>query len=325
MSDTSTEFQCKCGKSYSTKNSLRSHRTHCKVYLGREPKKAFVKADREPRLCFCGEIFIERVGREKIFCSKKCFGKYGNAFGNGIEDSKSKDKKSRSERRNECRKAVLIGPYFCLCNKGFPSKVSLFAHYSHCSEYMKVKGKVPVDRFAASREESLPRACAASALSNRKPRVEKACEWCNKIFKCIISSKRRFCSKSCSSCWRFKYMLFPKWEKAFSEILDSLGIRYKRQHRIRNRKHPYDFFLTDFNILIELDGCYWHRCTTCFPIKFSAEEVERIRSRDLKNSIRAIKRGYKIFRIKEHNKDLKSQLLDILTFSDVDMSSINCS
>lgn len=56
----------------------------------------------------------------------------------------------------------------------------------------------------------------------------------------------------CTVCWN------SKGEKLISEILDSEGIKYLREHRFPDCKHkntlPYDFYLPDFDALIEFDG-----------------------------------------------------------------------
>ncbi len=45
-------------------------------------------------------------------------------------------------------------------------------------------------------------------------------------------------------------------EIAVKKVLDSLGENYQHQHRIG--KFLVDFYLPDRNLVIEVDGDYWH-------------------------------------------------------------------
>ena len=43
-----------------------------------------------------------------------------------------------------------------------------------------------------------------------------------------------------------------------SDFLDRLGVKYIRQFEARSIKRFYDFYLPKENLLIEVDGGYWH-------------------------------------------------------------------
>lgn len=50
-----------------------------------------------------------------------------------------------------------------------------------------------------------------------------------------------------------------KLEKRFAtEILDKLGIKYQWQYYAPDIKRYFDYYLTEYQILIEIDGTYWH-------------------------------------------------------------------
>lgn len=49
-----------------------------------------------------------------------------------------------------------------------------------------------------------------------------------------------------------------KPERDFKEWCDKHNIRVIEQYRKVGNKHPYDFFLRDYNLLVEIDGTYWH-------------------------------------------------------------------
>lgn len=44
--------------------------------------------------------------------------------------------------------------------------------------------------------------------------------------------------------------------------LDELGVRYEHSYNL-NGRFFVDFYLPDFNTIIEVDGCYWHKCVKC--------------------------------------------------------------
>ena len=51
-------------------------------------------------------------------------------------------------------------------------------------------------------------------------------------------------------------------EKAFYTLLDELGINYKKEYKI-SRLHV-DIFIQP-NLVIELSGCFWHKCSCLKP------------------------------------------------------------
>jgi len=54
-------------------------------------------------------------------------------------------------------------------------------------------------------------------------------------------------------------------EKAVARWLTACGIVYKQQARIRvvHKYHQFDFALPERQLLIEVQGCYWHCCKQC--------------------------------------------------------------
>jgi len=63
-----------------------------------------------------------------------------------------------------------------------------------------------------------------------------------------------------------------KLEKKFESILDLLNLKNEFQHEFKHRL--FDFYLTDYNILIEVDGDFYH----CNPLLFESPmyEVQRL-------------------------------------------------
>lgn len=55
-----------------------------------------------------------------------------------------------------------------------------------------------------------------------------------------------------------KYGTSKLEEKFAKEFLDKLGVKYERQFEAKEIKRFYDFYLPDYNVLIEIDGDYYH-------------------------------------------------------------------
>ena len=73
-------------------------------------------------------------------------------------------------------------------------------------------------------------------------------------------------------------------------ILDENNVEYKFQHRLSIG--IYDFYLPSLNILIEVDGAYWHG-----RLENKPSNIEQIIEKDkLKNNF-AIQNGYKMIRV----------------------------
>lgn len=66
---------------------------------------------------------------------------------------------------------------------------------------------------------------------------------------------------------------------------------YIRQFRPENCRYTYDFYVPDYNLLVEVDGWYWHD-----------SEDAKLRGVDVRDSKRdawALLNGYDILRVKE--------------------------
>ena len=89
-------------------------------------------------------------------------------------------------------------------------------------------------------------------------------------------------------------------EREFKQWCSIHNIRYIEQYRKVGNAHPYDFFLPDYNLLVEIDGHYWH-------------SKPKQKEKDKKHVDDAIRRGYNIVRIdteelKEANGDYNKWL-----------------
>lgn len=73
-------------------------------------------------------------------------------------------------------------------------------------------------------------------------------------------------------------------EKHFECWLIDNNIKYETQYRKIGNAHPYDFFLKDYNLIVEIDGHYWH-----------SKKEQKIK--DVKHTEDAIRKGYFVVRI----------------------------
>lgn len=81
--------------------------------------------------------------------------------------------------------------------------------------------------------------------------------------------------QGCSECSE------SKGEKLITKILKNNGIHYKKQFNIPemvNSRHKYDFYLPDYNLLIEFQGIQHFK-----PLEFfgGEEEFKQIKERDI--------------------------------------------
>jgi very-short-patch-repair endonuclease len=92
-----------------------------------------------------------------------------------------------------------------------------------------------------------------------------------------------------------------KLEKTFANILDILDIEYKQFYYAKDIKAFYDFYLPDYNVIIEVDGDFWH----CNPnSKHNTPKYETQKRNLVKDAIKtqwALDNGYKLLRFWEND------------------------
>ena len=129
-----------------------------------------------------------------------------------------------------------------------------------------------------------------------KPSVIKICKRknCQKTFSVPYHQRKRlYCSKKCSL-WDNRHGN-SNIEKEVDRILDKLNINHIREYKIENG--CYDFYLPIYNILLEVDGNYWHGKNIEFNKMNKIQQ--NVHSKDIiKNEI-AKRNGYILYRIWE--------------------------
>lgn len=103
-----------------------------------------------------------------------------------------------------------------------------------------------------------------------------------------------------------------KLEKKFAkEFLEKLGIRYEEQFEAKDIKRFYDFYLPDYQVLIECDGDFYHGYGKVYEEK-SPMQKKNARVDEIKNEWAAL-HGYPLIRIWEHDiNENPEKVLDML-------------
>jgi very-short-patch-repair endonuclease len=112
----------------------------------------------------------------------------------------------------------------------------------------------------------------------------------------------------------FKYRKISSAEQIVADFLDLNNIQYYHQFFITDTcKYSYDFKIKKSNIIIEVDGDYWHGGPGC---KKYCNDVESNKIRDIEKNKIAQSKGYRLYRIWE--SELKTNptiLYDILNIN----------
>ena len=165
--------------------------------------------------------------------------------------------------------------------------------------------------------------------------IEKICKNCGNIFHVKVTYKSQFfCTKECYSQYKSKSISnntkegiafrlgcskggtnsHPNWKNSnlelmFKKYLQKQKLLFKQQKQIKVNDGyiSTDFFLPKYNLIIEIDGDYWH----CNPKKFSANyyhskiklTAKEIWERDSKRNKNIKQLGYELIRIYESDLD----------------------
>jgi very-short-patch-repair endonuclease len=95
-------------------------------------------------------------------------------------------------------------------------------------------------------------------------------------------------------------------ERIFESILKKYKINYKPQHILGTK--IFDYYLTDSNTLVEIDGDYWHGNPEIYE-EFNKMQ-KRTKKRDIDKKIIALGRGYNFLQFWE--KDLNENKQDVV-------------
>lgn len=109
-----------------------------------------------------------------------------------------------------------------------------------------------------------------------------------------------------------------KPEKEIAKYLDDMGIEYHQQYHIDQISYWYDFYLPEYNLILEFQGNYWHANPKHYPsgtilrvLGTGETLVDDIWERDRLKRDAAIGSGYKFVAIWESDyKEIGLEVID---------------
>lgn len=242
----------------------------------------------------CGKYFSIPFAWEKrgggIFCSTECYNSTKSKRVKAVCIVCGKEFTYQRHRPTDvcgwmCRvKKKQVIKVCIVCGESFTVPKSNADRYNVCSKACKTKNTIykSCERCGkvftgSSRGDS--HYCSEEC---RRPPVIKECPTCGKEFRSVPALDQIYCS---TSCYR-KSTGETSPERNVRICLESLSIEYIQEHTFSGWNYPVDFFLPKYNIVIEVDGEYWH-------------SKQSIKDRDKRKTDWLISKGYKVFRISD--------------------------
>lgn len=318
--------QCtNCGKDVNVPPSkaARGHRAYCSTACRKATQTYEMTCE------YCGKHFRAYRSTEgrKRFCSKQC---------------RNKGAVPLKEYRNVC---TVCGVSFTItgnwqrknttCSRECANKARRIASASHdnrvdrvcavCNKTFRV--------FPSRTTRYCSRVCAGKGnakerTGQRRTSIEVQCAYCGKrTFKYasrIREEVNSFCGNECYHKWDSWYKSQPaqrekliaraltvlakttsKTEDRVASWLNEHNLTYERQVTLNH--YSMDFKVN--GVYIEVQGCYWHGCPTCFVLQTPMQR-QRI-SRDKGKATYCRKRNIPLLTIWEH--DIKHNDFSVLT------------
>lgn len=144
------------------------------------------------------------------------------------------------------------------------------------------------------------------SIGSNPPKIKVICKTCKTEFYVTKSRSKqaKYCTYKCAVKDAFGFADYGKTfpEKKMEKILTLLGEDYKYGYYLGGK--IYDFYLPKRNLLIEVDGIYWHGKGLTF------EEMDDTQKSNYRNDIKkvaiAMDNGYDIVRIWEDELEIKN-------------------
>jgi very-short-patch-repair endonuclease len=175
--------------------------------------------------------------------------------------------------------------------KGKPSN-SKGKHWKLSEEdKMKLRGRTPWNKNLTKNNSEKVRIYSEKSGKTRKERGSQKGEKNAKFGKPDPASRDRIIRTMQSG----KMSVNTKPEMKMKEILEKAGIHFERQKRIG--RYLADFFISEYNLIIECDGDYWHN-------RPGAQERDKLRDAEIKAM------GYDVIRFWEH--EIMKDELDVI-------------
>ena len=273
-------YKCICGKEFNQSNKLGEHKKNC--------EEIRIAVENSP-FCYCSEklgfIIHNGVLKYRSNCGKsECKSEQARIHFTG---TKWTEEHRKNNNKTKLKEHIYIeGNFKCdRCNREFKSNTSLRSHKSSCGNY---EGKI----FECSechkifkKESGLTVHFQSKHNDNWEPRERMRQNGLN-LWKDGV--KRRSVSK-----------LESDFGKTYLKNVENL----KKQYRLNteNTVYVYDFYIKDLNLIIEVDGDYWH----INPIKFEYDKmpqyIKDYKKREKEKQSYAEEHSYIIIRFWEYD------------------------
>lgn len=179
------------------------------------------------------------------------------------------------------------------------SRLGLLRHYLLNGSVLK--GRKQKAEFAAARRET---AFKREAAYTPEQRAEKNRKIGVGVTGKVRTAEQRDRYSEARSKWMSDNplrMCDTKGERTISSRLQGAGISYVRQFRVIDGRHPYDFYLPDYDLIIEFDGSH-HWKGVWFGIKGKTvleieAKLEAQRAKDARENMQAGQAGHWIVRL----------------------------
>lgn len=228
--------------------------------------------------------------KEKIptkFINNKTVWYKSCSCGNEQHYSSYKSAVNAVKHKKRCRQCVNSGP-----NNPFYGKHHTLKHKKRLSQIQKTNGS-----YRYKNKGDQPK------------KICLICKSCSKQFFVINSRKNsKYCTYKCAAIDNFGFSEYKKTkpEIEFENFLIKNNIQYKYGFYLCGK--IYDFLLIKKNLIVEIDGVYWHG-KGLSESKLNNVQKRNIKNDLLKNSI-AKENGYKLIRIWEDEiKNVSEHLL----------------
>lgn len=237
------KYKCKrCGKEYDNYDSLRKHTSRIHKISSEEFYLEFILNNKKP-LCKCG-------------CGEPTkWNKYGEGFRNYIKghhnrvnnnfNTEKSKKKSIETRRKKFKNGEIK-----IWNKGLTKETSDIV--AQLGEKSKKENNPERAKKISKKLKGIPK----SKEHTKKNTKHWQKYWSDPKHREEQSHKRMIWMKEND------YTVKSNLEIKINDILKLLNIKFEDQYYIRDIKAYYDFYLIDYNILIEIHGDFWH----CNPL-----------------------------------------------------------
>ena len=288
----------------------------------------------------CGKEFSYIKSRERKFCSKECYIK-SKQTGEDIQCDNCGKLFHRRQYHIDRQKNRGQNSFCSLkCQKEYLHKQTYEMRQCEiCGEKFEVS-KLSTQRFCSDECQIRWQATQVGSLNPRFASILTSCTYCGKEhyvkpYK-FEQQENFFCSLQCRQAWYaevfsqsddFKEFSRQKILKQFQSqeiitetlpqrivdnILDEMNIEYKREE-------PFEFFTVDnylllHNLIIEVNGDYWHTNPTRYTSKITKVQYDRIGRDKAKHTYFTNRYNTEILYLWEydliHNKDLCKKLIE---------------